>query len=158
MISTFYSKLSLFFSVIKIIVETLDSLIVFVKDSLNDESLAKMCDSDLILQIASIRLLICWLAHESLLEQELMELMPELIKFAEFVVESKKQVGEVNVFEFLVPGIQRVLIDQEEKFAMRTDALKKVDAVKAEYVDTELKEKIALSKKLLRTCESHLKI
>lgn len=117
-----------------------------------------MCDSDLILQIASIRLLICWLAHESLLEQELMELMPELIKFAEFVVKSKKQEGEVNVFEFLVPGIQRVLIDQEEKFAMRTDALKKVDAIKAEFVDTELKEKIALSKKFLRMCESHLKI
>ena len=143
-------------SVIKAIVETLDSIIVFVKDSLiDDKTMANLTDNDLSIQIASIRLLICWLAHESLLEQELMELMPTLIKFAELVAKSKRH-HEVNVFEFLVPGIQRVLIDQEEKFAMRAEALQRVDAVRAEFVDTELKEKIALSKQLLRKCENYI--
>ena len=53
-----------------------------------------------------------------------------------------------------MPGTQRVLIDKGEKFAVRAEALQKVDAVRAEFVDTELKEKIALSKKLLRKCKN----
>ncbi len=57
-----------------------------------------------------------------------------------------------------MPGTQRVLIDKGEKFAVRAEALQKVDAVRAEFVDTELKEKIALSKKLLRKCKNCISV
>lgn len=138
--------------VIKVIVETLELIITFLKDSLNDK-VASMSDDELILQVASIRLLVCWLAHESLLETEIMGLMPELIKFAEFMTHKNT---ELNVFEFLVPGLQRVLIDQEEKYATRLESLSKLDAVKAEFIDTELKEKIDSTKTLLEKCEACL--
>ncbi len=132
----------------------MELVITFLKDSLN-ENVEKMDESDLILRVASIRLLVCWLAHESLLEAEIMAIMPELIKFADFIVKSNARL-EVNVFEFLVPGIQRVLIDQEDRFSARSESLKKVDAVKAEFLDTELKEKIDQTRALLGKCEIHL--
>jgi len=114
-----------------------------------------MTDGDLILRVASIRLLICWLAHESLLESEIMAIMPELVEFADFLIKSKTNL-EVNVFEFLVPGIQRVLMDQEEKFSTRNESLKKVDAIQTEFLDTEMKEKIEQTRALLDKCEIHM--
>ena len=115
-----------------------------------------MTDNDIILLIASIRLLVCWLAHESLLEQELMDLMPELITFGQYLNKKKKNADSVNIFEFLVPGIQRVLIDQEDRLTARNESVKKVDMVKSEFIDTELREKINESKELLNKCESYL--
>ncbi len=129
-------------------------IITFLKDSLNDY-VEKMTDGDLILRVASIRLLICWLAHESLLESEIMAIMPELVEFADFLIKSKTNL-EVNVFEFLVPGIQRVLMDQEEKFSTRNESLKKVDAIQTEFLDTEMKEKIEQTRALLDKCEIHM--
>lgn len=142
--------------VIKVIVETLELIITFVKDSLNEKSVSAMTDNDIILLIASIRLLVCWLAHESLLEQELMDLMPELITFGQYLNKKTKNADSVNIFEFLVPGIQRVLIDQEDRLTARNESVKKVDMVKSEFIDTELREKINESKELLNKCESYL--
>lgn len=142
--------------VIKVIVETLELIITFVKDSLYEKSVSAMTDNDIILLIASIRLLVCWLAHESLLEQELMDLMPELITFGQYLNKKKKNADSVNIFEFLVPGIQRVLIDQEDRLTARNESVKKVDMVKSEFIDTELREKINESKELLNKCESYL--
>lgn len=115
-----------------------------------------MAENDTILLIASIRLLVCWLAHESLLEEELMDLMPELITFGDYLAKTKIDTP-VNIFEFIIPGVQRVLIDQEDRLAARNESLKKVDMVKSEFIDTELREKIAESKELLNKCESYLK-
>ena len=136
--------------------ETLELIITFVKDSLYEKSVSAMTDNDIILLIASIRLLVCWLAHESLLEQELMDLMPELITFGQYLNKKKKNADSVNIFEFLVPGIQRVLIDQEDRLTARNESVKKVDMVKSEFIDTELREKINESKELLNKCESYL--
>ena len=135
--------------VIKVIVETLELIITFVRDTLADFKQLKA--NDLILLIASIRLLICWLAHESLLETELLELMPQLLEFAEYYQLSNKETEEtVNVFEFLIPGLQRILIDQQEKLDNRL--VKKKDLVRAEFLEAELGEKIDLIKAYLDKC------
>jgi hypothetical protein len=135
---------------IKVIVECLQTLICFINDTLIDEnSYDKLNDTTILLLVSSIRVIVCWLSHESLLEQEIVELITKkLIKFCEHL---KQKNYEINAFEFIVPGLQRVLIDQENKLKSKS-AKTVVDPVKIEFEKSELKESIESLSKILETC------
>lgn len=137
-----------FKNVIKVIVETLETIILYVKDSLLD--LTNLKPNELVLQIASIRLLNCWLAHETLLEDKLIELMPDLIKFADYY-KTLNQSNKIDLFEFLRPGLQRCLIDLEDKKELLNRS-KSTDFVKLEYERTELNDQINNINIMLQKC------
>ncbi len=127
-------------------------ILIFKKDSLNDFKLLN--ETDLVLQIGCIRLLICWLSHEALLEKEIVELMPKLIEFGEYyngITESKE--SGVNLFEFLIPGLQRILIDLQEKLDLKAKfKVKNKDEIKNEFLETELKDEITKINDYLEKC------
>ena len=137
---------------IKIIVESLEAIIMYVKDSLEDFTQLK--ENELVLQIASIRLLICWLAHETLLDEKLIELMPKLIQFGEYYNSLDIEKNKVNIFQFLSPGLERYLIDLEEKQSVLHNS-KQIDAVKTEFEKSELNDQINSINKMLQKCKIH---
>jgi hypothetical protein len=146
--------------VIKIIVETLEAIIQYVKDSLEDFN--KLKQNELVLQIASIRLLICWLSHENLLEDNLIELMPKLIQFGEYYnsLSNMKPEEKINIFQFLSPGLERYLIDLEEKQTVLVNnaskSTDKDDDVKLEFEKTEIKDQINNINSMLQKCNIHI--
>lgn len=135
---------------IKVIVEALEAILMFVKDALDEMSNLK--PNELILQVASIRLLICWLSHETLLEEKLIELMPKLIKFADF---SKTE--QVNLFQFLKPGLERYLIDLKERQEFLSQSKQmQTDLVRFQFEQSEINEKINTISNMLQTCNINL--
>ena len=142
-----------FKKVIKILVEVLQSIISFVKDELNNFKVLGL--SEKILLTASIRLLICWMAHESILEQDLLDLMPKMLDFAEFN-QSLDSNEKVNVFEFLLPGLQRVLIDRQDRVEfLNSKKVKTQDKVKMEFEINEIAEQINSIEEMLNVCYKH---
>jgi hypothetical protein len=137
---------------IKIIVESLETIIMYVKDSLEDFTQLK--ENELVLQIASIRLLICWLAHETLLDEKLIELMPKLIQFGEYYDSLDIKENKVNIFQFLSPGLQRYLIDLEEKQTVLQNS-KQIDVIKSEFEKSEINDQINSINKMLQKCNIH---
>ena len=118
----------------------------------------------MVLQIASIRLLICWLSHENLLEDNLIELMPKLIQFGEYYNSLDKIIKpeeKINIFQFLSPGLERYLIDLEEKQTILINnasksTTKNNDDVKLEFEKTEIKDQINNINSMLQKCNIHL--
>jgi hypothetical protein len=138
---------------IKVVVNTLETVMVFVKDNLDDESV-ELSGDNCMLVIASIRLLVCWMTHESLLEQELLDLMPKLIKFAQ---NYHSKSNEMNVFDFIIPGLQRVLIDKQDILSVKNFKLLSLDSAKndsqkVEFEKCEVIEEIDKIEKMLTIC------
>jgi hypothetical protein len=136
---------------IKVIVECLQTLICFINDTLSEDCYEQLNNTTTLLLVSSIRVIVCWLSHESLLEQEIVDLITKkLVKFCEHL---KQKSYEINAFEFIVPGLQRVLIDHENKLKGKLSTTKAaVDQVKLEFEKSELKESIDSLNKLLETC------
>jgi hypothetical protein len=139
---------------IKVIVECLQSIIGFIRDSLDLESKDfKNLNSNMImLLVSSIRVILCWLSYESLLEDEIVDLIRNrVVKFADYLNDELHY--DVNVLEFVSPGVQRVKADQENRLIQKIEKSKsKQDEVKLEFQKIELKENIESLNKILEKC------
>jgi hypothetical protein len=139
---------------IKVIVECLQSIIGFIRDSLDLESKDfKNLNSNMImLLVSSIRVILCWLSYESLLEDEIVDLIRNrVVKFADYLNDELHY--DVNVLEFVLPGVQRVKADQENRLIQKIEKSKsKQDEVKLEFQKIELKENIESLNKILEKC------
>lgn len=130
----------------------LETIILFIKDNLANYE--KLNQNECVLVISSIRLLNCWLSHENLLEDELIELMPQIIKFCDHHYSDSLNKGlNINVYEFIIPALQRVLIDQKDSLQLKTSDKKKTeDAVKFEFEVSEINQKVNMVTDLLEKC------
>lgn len=146
-------------------VELLESVMIYLKDELGDGSnLDKLDTRSVSLVASSIRLLMCWLSHESLLEKEILELMPRFIRFAEHVDKSTavEMVSSADLFSFLSAGVQRIYLNLKAKFDLkksRTAAgggqkLLPNDA-KSEFEIFELSQEMDRVKTILDKCHEH---
>ena len=136
---------------IRVIVECLQAIICFINDTLSGE-LEKLSPKAAVLIVSSTRVVCCWLSHESLLEQEIVELIKsKLVRFCEHL---KKINFEVNAFEFIVSGLQRVLIDQQTKLEEKVKSSSKptADQVTLEFEKTELRESVESLSRMLESC------
>lgn len=142
-----------FKKVIKIIVETLETIILYVKDSFEacSDNYEKLTENNQIIIVSSIRLLLCWLTHETLLEEDLLNLFPRIINFCDYFHSSCLNTYEINVFEFLMPGLQRVLNDLHDKLQMESQN-KKDDEVTVEFNKTKIKEEIRDIENMIEKC------
>lgn len=143
--------------VIKVIIECLDTVLLYIKDNLDTDK--KLNEKECVMIASSIRLLSCWVAHENLLDEKLVDLMPKIIKFCERYYPSSEKNNElqVNVFDFVIPALQRILIDHKDKLLEKTTS-KRVedgDETKLEYEKAEIKESIEAITKLLDECYLH---
>lgn len=143
--------------VIQVIVESLESIVMFVKDCLNDndnKDFKKLDKNTCLFLVSCIRLLNCWLMHENLLEKELIDLMPQLIEFSEYFHQSEfNQDIKLNVFEFISPSLRRVLSDEKENFKDKFQSSNNdLDTAKMEFEKTEQEEYINNLSKLLDKC------
>ncbi|CAF0887911.1 unnamed protein product [Brachionus calyciflorus] len=140
-----------FEKVIKIVVEALETISLFIKDNLCHDF--STMDKNLVFLLApSIRVLVCWMSHESLLEDEILEQMPKLIAFSEFL--SQKSDFNLNLFKFLSSGLTRVLNDKKQMLDFKSQSTKlKEDLVKLEYETSELDEEIISIEKMLNNCK-----
>lgn len=142
---------------IQIVVELLQSLLQFLKDQFDEKenNLASLSSVETLLMISSIRLLMCWLSHESLLEKEINDLAPRMIRFADYVLTRPEL--DVNLYEFLAAGLQKILLGLNSKLDGK---LKKsasfVDNVKFEYEKQELNEQVDGLKLMLDQCYAHM--
>jgi hypothetical protein len=148
--------------VIQIIVESLESIVMFVKDCLNDDKDYKELDKYTCLFLVScIRLLNCWLMHENVLEKELIDLMPRLIDFSKYFHQSEfNQDLKLNVFEFITPSLKRVLSDERENFKdkfIASNNKTNEDMAKLEFEKSEQEEYINAISKLLDKCDFNVK-
>lgn len=142
-----------FKKVIKIVVEVLETIILFIKDTLVDDY-SKLDPNSTILLVSSIRIVVCWMSHESLLEDEIIELMPRIMKFSDYL---KDSMFKINVYKFLAPGIDRVLIDKSNKLDTKLKKSKlKEDLVKFEFEKSELSEQIESLQSMLDTCHKNI--
>jgi hypothetical protein len=146
--------------VIKVMIECLETVLLFVKDNLSVTE--KLNEKECVLVASSIRLLSCWVAHENLLDEKLVELMPKIIKFCDTYypengIDSDKNVLQVNVFDFVVPALQRILIDHKDKLQEKASIKKgkEEDEAKFEFEKAEIKESIENITKLLDECYLH---
>jgi len=143
--------------VIKVIIECLETVLLFIKDNLDMNE--KLSDKECVLVASSIRLLSCWVAHENLLDEKLVEIMPKIIKFCErhYPRGEKNNELQVNVFDFVVPALQRILIDHKDKLQEKASSkkLNDSDETKLEYEKAEIKESIETVTKLLDECYMH---
>jgi hypothetical protein len=137
-----------------VIIECLETVLLFIKDRL-DLSREKLSETECVLVVSSVRLLSCWVAHENLFDENLIDLVPKIVKFSE----QHKNKFEINVYDFIVPALQRILIDQKDKLqikcAVATKASKKTedrDETKFEFEKAEINESIENLTKLLDQC------
>ncbi|RNA12963.1 neurochondrin -like protein [Brachionus plicatilis] len=128
-----------FGKVIKIVVEALEAISLFIKDNIGGD-FSQMDDNSLLLLASSIRVLLCWMTHESLLEDEILDLIPRMIEFSEYL-ESKG--FELNVSQFVSAGLKRLLSDKKHILEFKLSNPKyKDDMVKIESESMEIKEQI----------------
>ena len=156
-------------SVIKIVVELLESVMIYLKDILGDCShLDQLNAKSNVLVASSIRLLMCWLAHESLLENEILDLMPKFMKFAEYV--DKLEVGgggggisSHDLFSFISAGAQKIYLNIKSRFDLKKSKsvggggkkLAMSDA-KSEFEIFELSQEMDKVKLIMDTCDEHI--
>ncbi len=136
----------------------METIILFLKDCLSERSQYQNLDKNAsIFVVSCIRLLNCWLMHENLLEKELIDLMPNVIEFSKYFQEESKhnQEFELNVFEFIVPSLKRVLSDEKQylkdKFSARLGAGE--DETKREFEKSEQEEYVNSIEKMLAKCD-----
>lgn len=136
---------------IKVVVEVLQSILLYIKDTLvSHEDFNGLDDNTKVLVVSSVRILVCWMSHESLLEEDIMELMPRILKFTEHLEKSKLK---LNAFKFIAPGLSRVLNDKKNKLDFKLKKLKsKNDLVKIEFEKSELCQEIENIQSMLDKC------
>ena len=140
------------------IIECLETILLFVKDCL--ETYEKLNEKECVLVVSSVRLLSCWVAHESLLDEKLVELVPKIIKFCEYhysVGSEVKNELQVNVYDFVVPALQRILFDQKDKLQDKSGlkSSQVEDEAKFEFEKLEINENIDNLTKLIDECCLH---
>lgn len=148
-----------FENVIKIVVELLESVIIYLKDELvnangrDNKQIDKLDVRSICLISSSIRLLMCWLSHESLLEKEILDLMPRFLYFAEQIhnKDSSNDEQQINLYNFLSAGLQKIYLNLSVKKDLKKTA-KKNDLVKREFETVELDEEMQRVKNMMDTC------
>jgi hypothetical protein len=147
-----------FENVIKIVVELLESVIIYLKDELvsangrDNKPIDKLDVRSICLISSSIRLLMCWLSHESLLEKEILDLMPRFLYFAEQIHNKDSSNDEqINLYNFLSAGLQKIYLNLSVKKDLKKTT-KKNDLVKREFETVELDEEMQRVKNMMDTC------
>lgn len=143
---------------IKIVVELLESVIIYLKDELvsangrDNKPIDKLDVRSICLISSSIRLLMCWLSHESLLEKEILDLMPRFLYFAEQIHNKDSSNDEqINLYNFLSAGLQKIYLNLSVKKDLKKTT-KKNDLVKREFETVELDEEMQRVKNMMDTC------
>ncbi len=150
--------------VITVVVDALEIILTYIKDTLNETKNKEIEESSncCMMVFSSIRLLVCWLAHEGLLEDEILHLMPDIIDFCQRYHTNLIKQSQINIYELIIPGLERVLNDQQEKLSRRKSMgvmarskskSKLDDEVKYEFEIQEIQEKIESISKLIDTCK-----
>jgi hypothetical protein len=153
--------------VIAVVVDALEIILTYVKDTLNELRNKEIDESSncCMMVFSSIRLLVCWLAHEGLLEEQILDLMPKIIDFCEHFHSNLMKKSQINIYELIKPGLERVLNDQQEKLSRRKSMgviarskskSKLDDEVKYEFEIQEIQEKIESISQLIETCKQHI--
>ena len=119
---------------IRVIVELLQYLIESLNEDIDSECYKDNYESCL-LDVSSMRLVICWMCHETLLEDDLIKLLPKLMRFSEHCQANARSLtastikhfnepdtvgqpkDEFNIFKMILSGVQRVLSDKKEKLS-----------------------------------------
>lgn len=145
-------------NVIKIVVELLESVMIYLKDELaseNGDSTNKLDGRTQGLIASSIRLLMCWLSHESLLEKEILDLMPRFVRYAERLIHSEQP---VDLFAFLAAGLQKIFLNLQAKRDLKNaKKLTSTADLRNEYELAEIGQEMDRVKTILDTCYEHMK-
>ena len=105
---------------IRVIVELLQYLIESLNEDIDSECYKESYESCL-LDVSSMRLVICWMCHETLLEDDLIKILPKLIRFSEYYQEtaarsqphttkpdsndSGQSKNEFSIFKMILSGV-----------------------------------------------------
>lgn len=118
---------------------------IYIKDELSSPEHAKALNAQSKALVASsIRLLMCWLSHESLLETEILDLMPHILAFTESAsTDSDTQ----HLYTFLSAGLQKIYLN-----LMAKRDLKKSSAAKNEFEIYEIEQDMDKVKGMLDKC------
>lgn len=140
---------------IKVIVECLQTVTCFLNDFIDEANLSEIKDQVRIsLLVSSIRLVACWLSHESLMEEEIVELISrKLIPFCSHIKENLKYSDELNGLQFISSGLNRVLASQEDKLRSKSGSSRAQDETRREFEKTEIKESVDSLKAMLAKCK-----
>lgn len=138
-----------FGKVIKIVVEALETISLFIKDNIEND-FTKMDNNCLLLLASSIRVLLCWMSHESLLEEEILKLIPRMIEFSKYLVTKE---FKLDVSKFITAGLRRLLSDKKYFLDFKLSNPKyKEDQVKLESESMEIKEEIDTIQSMINNC------
>lgn len=138
-----------FGKVIKIIVEALETISLFIKDNLAND-FSQMNNDCLLLLASSIRVLLCWMTHESLLEEEILDIIPNMIEFSEHLTSKS---FKLDISKFITAGLTRLLCDKRHALEFKLSSPKyKDDLVKLESESNEIKEQIDMLQSMINRC------
>ena len=138
-----------FGKVIKIVVEVLETISLFIKDNI-DNDFIQMDNNCLLLLASSIRVLLCWMAHESLLEEEILKLIPKMIEFSKYLITKE---FKLDVSKFIAAGLRRLLSDRKNFLDFKlSNPMYKEDQVKLESETVEIKEQIDSIQSMINNC------
>ena len=143
---------------LKLIMETMNTILAFIKDVLASKEYEKLdASSDdnvklngYLILVASIRVLTCWFAYEELIEYEIIDLYDDIVKFSEhYVTFYKNSVSFINIYQFLVPGLNRFIENNKDvvgEISSNTNASSENDC---------LIEKFDIVKRNLKICSEN---
>lgn len=136
---------------------------VYLKDELAEAEtdLHKLDSNSMALIASSIRLLMCWLSHESLLEKEIFELMPKFILFSANLSTASLNFSQISLYEFMSAGLQKIYLNLKAKYDLcEMKKSKSVDlnsGVQCEFEKLELNEEMKSVKEMLDKCYANMK-
>jgi hypothetical protein len=141
---------------LKLIMETMRTIMEFLKDLLTTNGYEKLDDIDesvklngYLIIVASVRVLTCWFAYEELMEYEIIDLSDLIVKFSDHYVSFYKNSNSfINIFQFLLPGLKRFTENNEETVN---------EMSRNETKDEDLIEKYNIVKNSLKHCDERLK-
>lgn len=147
-------------NLLNIFIETINTIILFLKDSLNAIEGAFL--NSLII-ISTIRVLACWFSFEELLENEIIDLLNDnLIKFCDYYTNMSKSVDNssditininfVNIYKFIVPGLKRFISNNESTIEFMLSHQDNKD------YDEDFIDRFNIVKNLYKHCENKIQL